>query len=94
MSLAADQLSAQDVKSIVDAAVGSQSQGATRAEVEAAIRSATSAQLSAAEVQKIVDASVAGSQGPTAAEDSAVGAVRGPVRDGIGHRRPALRDGS
>ena len=68
MSLAADQLSAQDVKSIVDAAVGSQSQGATRAEVEAAIRSATSAQLSAAEVQKIVDASVAGSQGPTAAE--------------------------
>ena len=68
MSLAADQLSASDVKSIVDAAVASQSQGATRAEVEAAIRSATSAQLSAADVQKIVDASVAGSQGPTAAE--------------------------
>ena len=68
MSLTADQLSAQDVKSIVDAAVASQSQGATRAEVEAAIRSATSAQLSAADVQKVVDASVAGSQGPTAAE--------------------------
>ena len=68
MSLTADQLSAQDVKSIVDAAVASQSQGATRAEVEAAIRAATSAQLSAADVQKIVDASLAGSQGPTAAE--------------------------
>ncbi|MCY4528966.1 MAG: ABC transporter substrate-binding protein [Chloroflexi bacterium] len=68
MSLSADQLSAQDVKSIVDAAVASQSQGATPAEVEAAIRSATSAQLSAADVQKIVEASVATSQGPTAAE--------------------------
>lgn len=68
MSLTADQLSASDVKSIVDAAVASQSQGATRAEVEAAIRAATSAQLSAADVQKIVDASLAGSQGPTAAE--------------------------
>ena len=68
MSLTADQLSAQDVKSIVDAAVASQSQGATRAEVEAAIRSATSAQLSAADVQKIVDASLAASQGPSAAE--------------------------
>ena len=68
MSLAANQLSASDVKSIVDAAVASQSQGATRSEVEAAIRSATSAQLSAADVQKIVDASLAGSQGPTAAE--------------------------
>ena len=68
MSLTADQLSAQDVKSIVDAAVASQSQGATRAEVEAAIRAATSAQLSAADVQKIVDASLAGSLGPTAAE--------------------------
>ena len=68
MSLAADQLSASDVKSIVDAAVASQSQGATRSEVESAIRAATSAQLSAADVQKIVDASLAGSQGPTAAE--------------------------
>ena len=68
MSLTADQLSAQDVKSIVDAAVASQSQGATRAEVESAIRAATSAQLSAADVQKIVDASLAASQGPTAAE--------------------------
>ena len=68
MSLTADQLSAQDVKSIVDAAVASQSQGATRAEVEAAIRSATSAQLSAADVQKIVDASLAASQGSSSAE--------------------------
>ena len=68
MSLTADQLSAQDVKSIVDAAVASQSQGATRAEVEAAIRAATSAQLSAADVQKIVDASLAATQGPSAAE--------------------------
>ena len=68
MSVSADQLSAQDVKSIVDAAVASQTQGATTAEVEAAIRSATSAQLSAGDVQKIVDASLAASQGPTAAE--------------------------
>lgn len=68
MSLTADQLSAQDVKGIVDAAVASQAQGATASEVEAAIRSATSAQLSAADVQKIVDASLAASQGPTAAE--------------------------
>ena len=68
MSLAADQLSAQDVKSIVDAAVASQAQGATAAEVESAIRAATSAQLSAADVQKIVDASLAATQGPSAAE--------------------------
>ena len=75
MSLTADQLSAQDVKSIVDAAVASQAQGATAAEVESAIRAATENQLSAAEVQKIVDASLMATEEALNATQQAVSDV-------------------
>ena len=80
--------SAQEMQRMVEAAVSASAQpGVTRADVEAAVQSATAGQLTAAEVQRIVDASVRALPAPQMPEID-VSAIRGLVQQAVSDSVP------
>ncbi len=80
--------SGQEIQRMVEAAVSASAQpGVTRADVEAAVRSATAGQLTAAEVQRIVDASVRALPAPQMPEID-VSAIRGLVQQAVSDSVP------
>ena len=79
--------SAMEIQKMVEAAVAASAQpGVTRADVEAAVQSATAGQLTAAEVQRIVDASVAAMPAPELEID--INAIRGLVQQAVSDSVP------
>ena len=79
--------SAQEIQRMVEAAVSASSQpGVTRADVEAAVQSATAGQLTAAEVQRIVDASISAMPAPEVEID--INAIRGLVQQAVSDSVP------
>ena len=80
--------SAMEIQKMVEAAISASAQpGVTRADVEAAVQSATAGQLTAAEVQRIVDASVRALPAPQAPEID-INAIRGLVQGAIADSVP------
>ena len=80
--------SAMEIQKMVEAAIQASAQpGVTRADVEAAVQSATAGQLTAAEVQRIVDASVRALPAPQMPEID-VSAIRGLIQQAVSDSVP------
>ena len=80
--------SAMEIQKMVEAAIQASAQpGVTRADVEAAVQSATAGQLTGAEVQRIVDASVRALPAPQMPEID-VSAIRGLVQQAVSDSVP------